>query len=145
MTAPRPLGYWVRTVDQALEERLQSAAEESGLTRREWQILNRLRIGAVEEDSLRAALAPYLDGDESLADPLRRLADDGLLVHNEPEWRLTDDGVERVDRVREEAAQEIRERATDGLSEEDEERLLATLERIARNLGWDPASPSAVE
>lgn len=47
MTAPRPLGYWVRTVDQLIEEQFQVAAEESGLTRREWQMLNRLRIGAV--------------------------------------------------------------------------------------------------
>ncbi len=139
MTAPRPLGYWVRAVDQALEEQVQTTAEKSGLTRREWQILNRLRVGAVEEGSLRAALAPYLDGDESLADPLRRLADDGLLVHNEPEWRLTDGGIERVQEVQETAAQGVRERATDGLSEAEEEQLLATLERIARNLGWDPA------
>lgn len=137
MTAPRPLGYWVRAVDQSLEEQYQIAAERSGLTRREWQILGRLRVGAVEEDSLRAALAAYLDEDESLADPLRRLSGDGLLVHQEPEWRLTDRGVERVEEVQAAAVETIRAQATDGLSEEEYERLLATLEQVARNLGWD--------
>lgn len=136
MTAPRPLGYWVRTVDQLIEEQFQVAAEESGLTRREWQMLNRLRIGAVAEDSLRDAMAPFLDVDESLDDPLRRLTDDGLLVHQEPEYRLTDRGVERVDEVQELAAQRIRDQATDGLPDGDYEKLVATLERVAHNLGW---------
>ncbi|KAA1426743.1 MarR family transcriptional regulator [Nocardioides antri] len=136
MTAPRPLGYWVRTVAQLIEEQFQVAAEESDLTRREWQLLNRLRIGAVAEDSLRDAMAPFLDGDESLDDPLRRLTDDGLVVHQEPEYRLTDRGVERVDEVQEIAAQRVRDQATDGVSEDDYQRLITTLERIALNLGW---------
>lgn len=81
-------------------------------------------------------MAPFLDVDESLDDPLRRLTDDGLLVHQEPEYRLTDRGVERVDEVQELAAQRIRDQATDGLPDGDYEKLVATLERVAHNLGW---------
>jgi DNA-binding MarR family transcriptional regulator len=139
MTAPRPLGYWVSAVDQLLDEQFERSAEESGLTRREWQIINRLRIGAVEEESLQAAMAPYLDLEESLDDPLRRMMDDGLIEHQASEYRLTDRGADRVDEIQDQAVRRIRDHATDGLSQEDYEHLLASLERIARNLGWEPA------
>lgn len=138
MTAPRPLSYWVRAVDELLDEQFAQSAEEAGLTRREWQLLNRLRVGAVADDALDAAIGPFLDDGEDLADPVRRLTDDGLLEHQGSEYRLTDKGVQRVDDVQDEAVRRISDRATSGLGEDGYRQLVDSLERVAHDLGWSP-------
>lgn len=137
MTAPRPLGYWVSAVYQLLEEQYEQAAHDTGLGQREWQVLNRLRTGAVADDFLRQALAPFLGAEGDLDDAVRRLDGEGLLEHQGPEYRLTDKGVHRVDEVRESAVQRIRDRAA--LSQQEYDGLVGVLERVARNLGWQPA------
>ena len=138
MTAPRPLGYWVATVDRMLDEQFERAAETTGIGRREWQIMNRLHIGNVREDTLEATLAPFLQEREDLRPSLEHLLDEKLVEQRSGEYRLTDEGRARMERVQEEAVQGIRDRVMDGLTQEDYERLLATLERVARNLGWEP-------
>ncbi|UMG94205.1 hypothetical protein [Nocardioides sp. TF02-7] len=136
MTAPRPLSYWVRAVDELLDHQYVEAAGEAGLTAQEWHLINRLRVGAVADDSLPAAL-PHDTGDD-LDDPVRRLVDDGLLVHQGPEYRLTDEGVRRVEDVQEVAVRRVRERAVEDLGEDGYQQLVDTLERVARKLGWSP-------
>lgn len=138
MTAPRPLGYWIRTVDQLFDAQYEEAAEEAGIARREWQVLNRLRIGNVAEEAIVDALAPFVDEPESLDESLRRLEKDGLVEQRSGEYRITDRGTLRMDDVQEHAGEKIRGRATGSLSDSDYEQLLATLERIAVDLGWQP-------
>jgi len=138
MTAPRPLGYWVKTVDRMIDEQFEAQADSAGISRREWQVLNRLRIGGVSDGSLEAALAPFLGEGESLEEALDRLRSTGWVEHRSGEHRLTDAGIAKVEEVQAASVEGIRDRLMDGLTEEDHEHLLRTLERMARNLGWEP-------
>lgn len=53
----RPIGYWVKRLDASLEVLLDSTLARLSLTRRQWQVLDALRPGAVTsaepEDVLR--------------------------------------------------------------------------------------------
>ncbi len=135
----RPIGYWVKTVDRLIDERFADASEAAGLSRRQWQILNVLQgHHGASRDIVAAALAPFLRPgeklDEQLAGIPQLVVDDGSLL------RLTPEGAARLAEVRERSVQELRERVSAGLTREEYETTLRTLERIARNLGWsDPA------
>lgn len=139
MTAPRPLSYWVRTLETLLQDERARAAERAGLDRGQWQVLSRLRLGAVAEDAIRESLAPFLVEGDSVDDVLDRVVGDGLVEHQANEYRLTNRGSERVAELEDEAVGEIEERALEGVPAAERDGLLATLERAAANLGWQPA------
>lgn len=139
MTAPRPLSYWVRTLDTLLQDEFARLAQETGLDRGQWQVLTRLRVGSIADHAMRDGLAPFVLEGDSADDVLDRVVKDGLVEHQANEYRLTDRGRERIDQVEELAVADIRGRATDGLSEEEYDDLLGKLGRLATNLGWGPA------
>ena len=139
MTAPQPLSSWARTLDNLLQDEFARAAEDAGLDRGQWQVLTRLKVGAVADDVLHEGLAPFVRPDESVDAVVDRAVSDGLVEHQANEYRLTDRGRERVNQVEEQAIGAIHGRAFDGLSQEEQDRLFTTLERVASNLGWQPA------
>jgi DNA-binding MarR family transcriptional regulator len=59
----RPVGYWVKRLDGALEALLEATLAEVRLTRRQWQVLNTLNAGPATPAELGHALRPF-----SLAD-----------------------------------------------------------------------------
>jgi len=125
MTAPRPLGYWLTTLDRLLEEQVEDAVAARGLSRREWHALGRLEHGAVAEDVA-----------EDLLPALASLVSGGLVEHRSGEYRLTPDGSERVAELQSGPVQAVAERAAEGLSPEQYDALLGSLEQVATNLGW---------
>ncbi|MBM7517613.1 hypothetical protein [Nocardioides nitrophenolicus] len=125
MTAPRPLGYWLTTLDRLLEEQVEDAVAARGLSRREWHALGRLEHGAVAEDVA-----------EDLLPALASLVSGGLVEHRSGEYRLTPDGSERVAELQSGPVQVVAERAAEGLSPEQYDALLGSLEQVATNLGW---------
>jgi hypothetical protein len=66
------------------------------------------------------------------------VAGDGLTEHQGPEWRLTDAGHRRVADVEGRADEEIREQLGSVLTTPQYDELVATLERVAIELGWQP-------
>jgi len=135
MSGQRPIGYWVKTVDRLIDDQFAAAAAEAGLTRRQWQILNVLaeQPGATR-DQVARALAPFLTGTESVDEHLAGIAD---LVTTGPDGlALTPAGRARLDEVRTSSVARLRDRVAAGLTREDYDTTLRTLERIARNLGW---------
>lgn len=128
----RPLGYWLRAVDALLTREFAAAFEGEGVTRRDWMILNVLS-GDVEAPGAAERLARK-------GKRLRRLEDLGW-VHEQGDgtWTLTDDG--RAARQRLSAAvDDIRARVAGAVSPEEFATTMASLEAIARELGWDEAS-----
>jgi DNA-binding PadR family transcriptional regulator len=125
MTAPRPLGYWLTTLDRLLEEQVEDALAERGLGRREWHALGRLEHGAVAED-VAVDLLPAVES----------LVAAGLVEHRSGEYRLTPEGGKRVTELQEGPVQAVAERAAEGLSAEQYDALLGALEQVATNLGW---------
>ena len=135
MTAPRPLGYWVKTVDRLIEGEFDAVAGELGLARNEWQVLQRLSVGAEQASTIEESLAPYCGPGQGVEELLRPLVKAGLVEHRADEYRLTDDGEQRTAQVRDQAMERVNARVADGIPVEDQETLLRTLEQVAKNLG----------
>jgi DNA-binding MarR family transcriptional regulator len=139
MTAPQPLSFWVRTLDTLLQDEFAQAAEDAGLDPGQWQVLTRLRLGGVAEDVLREGLAPFLTADNSLDALVDGAMSDGLVEHQANEYRLTSRGLERVAEIEDKTLGDLQARAFTDLSQEEQDSLLSSLERVATNLGWQPA------
>ena len=141
MDTPRPIGFWLKLVDRLIDEQFASTLEEHGVTRRQWQLLNVLARENATVEQLDAAVAPFLsmfpeDGAESSAEHLTELIDSAWVDATPTGYELTERGrgaFERLSLV----VSANRDAATDGLTQEEYEQTLASLERIARNLGWD--------
>ena len=139
MTDTRPIGFWLRLVDRLLEERFAAVLEEHGVTRGQWQLLNVVSNGGATAEVVERAVAPFTDADGGpVSAQLAELIESGWVELSGPEYRLTERGATAHDRLAEVIA-ELRASSTDGLSEDDYARTLATLERMARNLGWTEA------
>jgi hypothetical protein len=139
MTAPQPLSFWVRTLDMLLQDEFARAAESAGTDAGQWQVLTRLRVGSVADDVLHEGLAQFVPADDTVDNVVKRTEKDGLVAHQANEYRLTDRGLDRVAEIEERALGDLQGRAFADIADDDRERVLATLERVATNLGWQPA------
>lgn len=128
----RPLGYWLRALDALLTREFAAAFESEGASRRDWMLLNVLS-GDVDAPGAAARLARG-------GKRLRRLEELGWAEEQgDGTWALTDDG--RAARERLAAVVDgIRARVAGAVSPEDFATTMASLEAIARELGWDEAS-----
>ena len=122
-----------------MQDEFARAASDAGIDEGQWQVLTRLRVGAVADDVLEEGLAQFVPADTTVDDVVRRAEKDGLVTHQANEYRLTDEGQDRVAEVEEQALGDLRGRAFEGVADDDRDRVLATLERVATNLGWQPA------
>lgn len=138
MTGQRPLDFWLRLVDGLLNERVDSALEEHGVTRRQWAMINLLTSGAAGWADLDSALAPFLpppDQTSSSQEELSELVESGWVSEQDSSYTLTDRG--RLVHSRLEAAWARRnQELMRGISGADLANLIGLLERLARNLGW---------
>ncbi|MEZ0577509.1 hypothetical protein [Nocardioides sp. MH1] len=139
MTAPQPLSFWVRTLDMLMQDEFARAANGAGIDEGQWQVLTRLRTGAVADDVLHEGLAQFVPADATVDDVVRAAEKAGLVQHQANEWRLTDKGFDRVAQVEEQTLGDLQGRAFADVADDDRERVLATLEKVATNLGWRPA------
>jgi DNA-binding MarR family transcriptional regulator len=137
MGNPRPIGFWLKLVDQLIDDQFAATLEEHGVTRRQWQLLNVLHREPSTVVQLDAAVAPFLstDDDESSVDHLSELVDSEWVIHTDGVYTLTDRGSAAFERLSE-VVGEQRTIMTAGLSEGEYDQTIAVLERIARNLGW---------
>jgi len=141
MDTPRPIGFWLKLVDRLIDEQFASTLEEHGVTRRQWQLLNVLSRENATVEQLDAAVAPFLslapdDESESSAEHLTELIDSAWVDATPTGYELTERGRTAFDKLAE-VVRVNREAAMDGLTQEQYEQTLATLELVARNLGWD--------
>ena len=141
MNAQRPLGYWLKLVDSLIDEQFAATLEEHGVTRRQWQVLNLLEHRPATEAELSAGLLPFFaspDEPQSITEHLAELVESGWIVLADGTYSITARGhisllklSDLVERIRTQSGQDL-----DG-SEYD--AVVASLEKIARNLGWNPA------
>lgn len=135
MEVERPLGYWLKHLDRLIEAAFDRVLAEAGLGRRHWQVLNCLRSSARTEEEIVEALRPFwgpgaIPVDEVLGELVRRgwVAGDGAGRH-----ALTPDGAAGHTAIQEKV-NAIRAATASGLTEEDYQRTIATLRRMAENL-----------
>jgi len=144
MTTMRPIGFWLKLVDRLIDDGFARTLEEHGVTRRQWQLLTILDASPSSDEQLSAALRPFLQWDAAAADAgepataqenLEELVESDWVVLEGGFYALTDRGRTLFEKLRV-VVGGLRERASEGVSEPDHATTLATLERMATNLGW---------
>lgn len=131
-TDRRPLGYWLRVVDGLITREFAVAFENEGVTRRDWMLLN-LLSGDVEAPGFAERLARK-------GKRLRRLEDLGWAEEQgDGTWALTDAGREAKERLGG-VVSGIRSRVAGAVTPDDYATMMASLEAIARELGWDESA-----
>lgn len=122
--AIRPFGYWITAVDRLLRAELATVFDDEGISRRDWRLLNRI-AGTASPDGR------PLNGRK-----LRRLTNLGWVERGAEGWMLTESGARAKERLTA-AVGEIRARVAGAVSAEDFDAVMASLEKIARELGWE--------
>ncbi len=137
MNAPRPIGYWLKLVDRLIDEQFASTLEEHGVTRRQWQLMNVLSREPSTVEQLDAAVAPFLSADDSetSAEHLTELIESAWVDATVTGYELTERGRGAFERLADVVATQ-RTVVAEGVTPEQYEQTIATLERMARNLGW---------
>jgi hypothetical protein len=126
----KPLGWWLRHLHELLESSMALALDAESLTRRHWQVLNTIALGARTPEQVDAAMAPFVAGEGPMAPKVADLHARGWVAED---GTLTADGREAHARV-EARIKEFRAKAVEGISDDDYRTTLRTLERCAANL-----------
>lgn len=128
----RPLGFWLKVVDRRIAAEIDAILADQGVTRRDWRRLN-LVAGEVRDERM----AARLDAHPHKLDDLVELG----WVSGEPgAWVLTATGRETLDALTA-RVQAVRDRVRSSVSDDDYAATVASLEAIARELGWDGSMP----
>ena len=125
----RPIGYWLRTVDAFITREFARAFDDEGVSRRDWMLLN-VVSGDVDAPGFAERLARK-------GKRLRGLEQRGWVEEaGDGTWTLTDEGRAAKERLGA-VVDGIRSRVAGAVSPEDFATTIASLEAIARELGWD--------
>jgi hypothetical protein len=136
MADPRPIGFWLRLVDNLINEQFSTTLDEHGVTRMQWQLLNVLARGQASVEMLDAAVAPFLvPGGETTIDHLTELIESAWVDATPTGYELTERGHGALDRLTNVVAEQ-RTVMSAGVTEGDYLTTVSTLERMATNLGW---------
>ncbi|WP_410619462.1 MarR family winged helix-turn-helix transcriptional regulator [Amycolatopsis sp. cmx-8-4] len=122
----KPLGWWLRHVHELLETSMAQALDAESLTRRQWQVLNTIALGARTQAEIDVVMAPFGSTSAQVAD----LRERGWVAET---GELTGEGREVHARV-EARVKAFRTAVTDGVSDDDYRTTIRTLERCAANL-----------
>jgi len=126
----RPLGFWLRTVDTLISREFAAAFDGEGATRRDWMLLNAVS-GDVNVPGFAERFA------RKGGKRLRGLEQRGWVEETgDGAWILTEEGAAAKERLGG-IVDGIRSRVSGAVAPEDFATTLASLEAIARELGWD--------
>jgi len=136
-TEERPIGFWLKLVDQLVDEQFGASFEEHGLTRRQWQMMNLLTNGPATGPELSDQLRPFFPPVETgtSAELIDELVDSGWVAVRDGQYSLTELGTRSLENLRG-AVERIRDQLTEEVSEEEYTALVSVLKRMAGNLGW---------
>jgi hypothetical protein len=130
----RPIGYWLKRLDRAIDAALVPLLAGEGLTRRHWQTMNVLHEAPRDAWSLTEALRPFwgqgsITFEEVTSDLWRR----GWLVHDDHRYGLTAEGEAARTRIAE-RVNLARSRLVDGIASEEYLATVDVLRRMAANM-----------
>ncbi|MGU3357069.1 hypothetical protein ACLBWJ_07445 [Microbacterium sp. M4A5_1d] len=131
-TRPRSLPFWMRAAGTALAGEMNRTLAAEGLDRRDWAVLDVL---AGERDIPGLAERVQRGGKR-----VHSLAARGWAVERDGAWTITEDGRRERDRIHG-LVSGVRDRVRGAVTDADYATTLASLEAIARELGWDESSP----
>lgn len=122
----RPIGYWAKRLDVAIDEAVDRALARLGADRRQWQILTTLLDGPAD---LLGALSPF----GGVREALTVLSARGLVAEQGERVVLTAEG-RRVQASLAEAVGEVRGVVGRGVSAEEYAATVDVLARMVHNL-----------
>lgn len=125
--ARRPFGFWLRVIARRLDDAMQELFAAEGITRRDWRRLN-LIAGTVADPRMSEKLA-------SRPERVEPLVERGWVAGEPGAWRLTEAG-EAARASLHERVSALRSTVAGAVSPEDFATTIASLEAIARELGW---------
>jgi DNA-binding MarR family transcriptional regulator len=131
----KPIGYWLKELDRLIEETLDRALADEGVTRRDWQLLNALEPTPALRAEVVEALRPFWGVEAAEPDAVL----DGLITRGwalrDPEDRfsLSPEG-DAARTVLLERVKELRTAIADGVTPEQYNTTIETLARMAENL-----------
>lgn len=128
----KPLGWWLRHVHELLESSMAQVLEAESLTRRHWQVLNTISLGARTSADVDTTMSPFVAEEGSMAPKISDLRERGWVTEGD-DFTLTDEGRAAHTRV-EERVQTFRSVVTHGISDDDYVTTVKTLEQCAANL-----------
>ena len=135
MADQRPIGYWLKLVDNLIERQFAITLDEHGVTRRQWQLLNVLARGAATVEQLDEAVRPFFSDNESSAEHLSELIDSAWVDATPDGYEMTERGFTAFGTLSEVVAQQ-RNLVSQGISEAEYAETIGVLEKMARNLGF---------
>ena len=135
MAERKPIGYWLKELDRRIESTLDRALADEGVSRRDWQVLNGLGPTPVARDELVEGLRPFFGAGTVEPDAvLAGLVERGWALRDPADrYRLSPEG-EAARTALLERINALRTAIADGISPEQYQTTIDTLERMAANL-----------
>lgn len=129
----KPIGYWLKRLDAALEAQLDNTLARLKLSRRQWQTLNVLAENAVSPELLDEVLRPFWGSDTRLRErELATLVGRGLIVL--VDGRLALSGLGRSTHTEAHLlVEDARRDLTAGIGLDEYAMALSVLERMSHN------------
>ncbi|QLD11606.1 hypothetical protein [Microbacterium oleivorans] len=131
-TPDRSLRFWMRAAHSAFAAELARVLADEGLDRRDWAVL-----GALTGEHAFPGLDERV---QRGGKRVRALAARGWAIEADGRWVATDEGRRERDRIHV-LVSEVRGRASGAVSDDEFATTVASLEKIARSLGWDESTP----
>jgi hypothetical protein len=128
----RPIGWWARRLDGALESLLHRSLAAAGGDRRLWQVLHTLSEGPAAHGVVWSALEPFADSASGPQAAVAHLVADGLVSDVAGTLSLTEAGRERHDLLARQVEQD-RAAVMDGLTDTDYLVAVRTLAVMVAN------------
>ena len=128
-----PIGYWIKQADQLLTAGIDKIQSSLGLTRTDWQIVNSLAgQPSIDINKLSVLMEPFADP-ASISDTLSQLKDKELIAEKGNLLSLTETGKKQHALCLERQI-EFRQNTMAGISGEDYQTTLMTLQKIVDNV-----------
>ncbi|MBT2514004.1 MarR family transcriptional regulator [Arthrobacter sp. ISL-30] len=129
----RPIGYWIKRLDAALEAHLDSTLARLKLSRRQWQAINTLAETPISPEELAEALRPFWGDNSALRErELAALVGRGLIILSDGYLTLSELGYAKhaeANRLVEDSRREL----SAGIGFDEYEIALSVLERMSIN------------
>lgn len=138
MAEQRPIGYWLKLVEQLIDRQFERTLDDHGITLLQWQLLNVLARGVSTVEQLDEAIAPFHAGGtspESAVEHLSELIDSAWVDATPAGYELTERGRVAFGTLADVVSHQ-RVQVTQGVSEHEQAQTADVLERMARNLGF---------
>lgn len=128
-----PIGFWVKKADSFLTENIDEIQSSYGLNRTSWQILNTLsEQGEITQEKLESVMSTFANQDK-VKSVLEKFEKEGLAVIENEKIKCSEKGL-KLHKVCFEKQKIFRDQAMTGISQEEYNTTISTLEKIVNNI-----------